>query len=281
MSQTLSGADYRRGSSDQIRPWQRPLRTDLTMSPAMPRGIPTVFVVDDDFSVRESLKLLITVAGWKPETFASAEEFLARPRVPTPSCLVSEMSLPDLDGLELQERVAAHDVEMPVIFITGHGDIPITVRAMKAGAFEFLTKPFDDEVLLGAIRNAIDQSEATLRENVEIQALRKRYASLTIREREVMALVALGLLNKQIGLKLGISESTVKAHRGKVMQKMDADSVVDLVKATEKVHPHSLSQVERSRLRCLNEKKLRNRPIYQYAALNDRATANSSRALWR
>lgn len=206
------------------------LLTGSVMSSAVPQDIPTVFVVDDDFSVRESLKLLIRFAGWRAETFASANEFLARPRISTPSCLVSEVSLPDLDGLELQERV---DIEMPVIFITGHGDIPITVRAMKAGAIEFLTKPFDDDVLLGAIRNAIDQSEATLRENAEIQALRARYASLTFREREVMALVVLGLLNKQIGLKLGISESTVKAHRGKVMQKMEANSLVDLVKAAE------------------------------------------------
>jgi FixJ family two-component response regulator len=191
---------------------------------------PIVFVVDDDISVRESLEMLIGFAGWQPETFASAEEFLARPRTLTPSCLVLDISLPDLNGLELQKLIASDRVDMPIIFITGHGDVPMTVQAMKAGAVEFLTKPFNDEVLLTAIRQAITRSEATLNDQLEVQALRECYASLTPREQEVMRLVVSGMLNKQIGLKLGISEITVKAHRGKMMLKMKADSVAELVK---------------------------------------------------
>jgi FixJ family two-component response regulator len=191
---------------------------------------PIVFVVDDDISVRESLELLIEFAGWQPETFASAEEFLARPRTATPSCLVLDVSLPALNGLELQKLIGADRVDMPIIFITGHGDVPMTVQAMKAGAVEFLTKPFDDEVLLSAIRHALEHSAAMLDEQAEITALRNSYDLLTPREQGVMLLVVAGMLNKQIGLKLGISEITVKAHRGKVMQKMQADSVADLVK---------------------------------------------------
>jgi len=191
---------------------------------------PIVFVVDDDISVRESLELLIEFAGWQPETFASAEEFLARPRIATPSCLVLDVSLPALNGLELQKLIGADRVDMPIIFITGHGDVPMTVQAMKAGAVEFLTKPFDDEVLLSAIRHALKHSAAVLDEQAEITDLRDSFDSLTPREQDVMRLVVAGMLNKQIGLKLGISEITVKAHRGKVMQKMKADSVADLVK---------------------------------------------------
>jgi len=191
---------------------------------------PIVFVVDDDISVRESLELLIKFAGWQPETFASAEEFLARPRSATPSCLVLDVSLPALNGLELQKLIGVDRVDMPIIFITGHGDVPMTVQAMKAGAVEFLIKPFDDEVLLSAIRHAIKRSAAMLDDQAEITALRGSYESLTPREQDVMRLVVAGMLNKQIGLKLGISEITVKAHRGKVMQKMKADSVADLVK---------------------------------------------------
>jgi FixJ family two-component response regulator len=200
----------------------------------MSQDTPTVFVVDDDISVRESLELLIRFEGWRPETFASAREFLARPRVPTPSCLVLDVSLPDLNGLDLQKLVADR-TEMPIIFITGYGDIPVAVRAMKAGAAEFLTKPLDDEVLLGAIRQAIERSRSALGDEAELRVLRDCYASLTPRERQVMALVASGLLNKQVGLRLGISEITVKAHRGRVMQKMKADSLADLVKTAERL----------------------------------------------
>ena len=191
---------------------------------------PIVFVVDDDVSVRESLELLINFAGWQPETFSSAEEFLARPRAESPSCLVLDVSLPDLNGLELQKLIGSDRLDMPIIFVTGHGDVPMTVQAMKAGAVEFLTKPFDDEVLLSAIRNTIKRSAAALDDQAEITALRNRYESLTSREQEVMRLVVSGMLNKQIGLKLDISEITVKAHRGKMIQKMKADSVADLVK---------------------------------------------------
>ena len=191
---------------------------------------PIVFVVDDDVSVRESLELLINFAGWQPETFSSAAEFLARPRTTSPGCLVLDVSLPDLNGLELQKLIASELTHMPIIFITGHGDVPMTVQAMKAGAVEFLTKPFDDEVLLTAIRHAITRSAAVLDDQTEISALRSSYDLLTPREQEVMRLVVAGMLNKQIALKLGISEITVKAHRGKMMQKMKANSVADLVK---------------------------------------------------
>ena len=190
---------------------------------------PIVFVVDDDISVRESLEMLIQFAGWQPETFASAEEFLAHPRVLTPNCLVLDVSLPDLNGLDLQKLVADR-LEMPIIFITGYGDVPMTVRAMKAGAVEFLTKPFAEDALLGAIRHAIERSQTALGNEAEMQTLRGRYASLTPREREVLALVVSGLLNKQVGFELGISEITVKGHRGKMMLKMKADSLAELVR---------------------------------------------------
>ena len=189
---------------------------------------PIVFVVDDDVSVRESLELLIMSAGWKPETFASAQEFLSRPRSAVPCCLVLDVTLPGLNGLELQQQLGER-TEMPIIFITGYGDVPMTVRAMKAGAVEFLTKPFKDDVLLYAIQGAIERSRAALVRESEMQALQGCYSSLTPREREVLALVANGLLNKQVGGELGISEITVKAHRGQVMRKMKADSIADLV----------------------------------------------------
>jgi FixJ family two-component response regulator len=208
---------------------------DAVGSSPMSTVTPIVFIVDDDVSVRESLELLIRNEGWQAETFASAQEFLDRPRAPLPSCLILDVSLPGLNGLELQQRVAVERTDMPIIFITGHGDIPMTVRAMKAGAIEFLTKPFSDEALLNAIRQALQRSRLALSQEAEIRQLRNSYALLTPRERQVMALVVSGLLNKQIGGELGISEITVKAHRGQVMQKMKADSLASLVKMAAKL----------------------------------------------
>ena len=220
------------------------LRRDVG-SLSMAIAKPIVFVVDDDAWVRESLETLIQDEGWRSETFATAQEFLDRPRAFTPSCLVLDISLPGLNGLELQKRLAER-TDMPIIFITGHGDIPMSVGAMKAGAVEFLTKPFNDEVLLTAIRQALERSRLALAREAEMQELRNHYASLTPRERDVMALVVSGLLNKQIAGDLGIAESTVKAHRGQVMQKMKANSVADLVKMTARLHQsaatnHSMS----------------------------------------
>jgi FixJ family two-component response regulator len=202
----------------------------------MPNAVPIVFVVDNDATVRESLQLLIRNAGCHVETFASAEEFLSRPRVVTPSCLVLDVTLPDLNGLDLQKRIADR-VDMPIIFFTGDHDVRTTVRAMKAGAAEFLTKPCDRDVLLSAIRNAVDRSNRVLREEAQMRSLRNHFASLTPREREVMDLVVAGELNKQIGAELGISEITVKAHRGKVMRKMKAGSLAGLVTMAERLYP--------------------------------------------
>jgi FixJ family two-component response regulator len=190
---------------------------------------PVVFIVDDDVSVRESLELLVVAAGWKPESFASAEDFLARPRIDGPSCLILDVTLPNLNGLDLQTRIVDR-THMPIIFITGHGDVPTSVQAMKAGAAEFLTKPFGNDVLEGAVQQAIERSRTALAHEADLRTLRECHASLTPREREIMALVVSGLLNKQIAFELGISEITVKAHRGRVMRKMQVDSFADLVR---------------------------------------------------
>jgi len=193
-----------------------------------PDAMPTVFVVDDDVSVRESLELLIKSEGWQPELFVSAQEFLSRPRPTVPCSLILDVNLPELNGLDLQKQLADRTA-MPIIFISGYADVPMSVQAMKAGAVEFLTKPLHCDVLLTVIRDAIERSREALRLDSEMQALKGCYESLTQREREVMALVVSGLLNKQIGGELGISEITVKAHRGQMMRKMKADSLPGLV----------------------------------------------------
>jgi FixJ family two-component response regulator len=204
---------------------------------ALPRSnpAPIVFIVDDDVSVRESLELLVRNENWNPETFASAQEFLSHPRTLVPSCLVLDLSLPGLNGLELQKQLAVEPVNTPIIFITGYGDVPKSVQAMKAGALEFLTKPFDNDALISAIRNALERSRLALAQDAEMRELKARYSSLTAREHQVMALVVSGLLNKQVGGELGISEITVKAHRRQVMQKMKADSLATLVKLAGKL----------------------------------------------
>jgi FixJ family two-component response regulator len=203
---------------------------------------PTVFVVDDDVSVRESLEALIAAAGYRAEAFASAEAFLAHPREQLTGCLVLDVSLPELSGLELQKRLTSPDT-LPIIFITGRGDIPMTVRAMKAGAVEFLTKPYGPEIILGAIANAVERSRASLQERAALQALRDRHDALTPRERQVMALVVRGLLNKQVGGELGISEITVKAHRGAMMSKMGAHSLAELVNMASRLGLPSAGKV--------------------------------------
>ena len=190
---------------------------------------PIVFVVDDDPSVREALESLIVQAGWRAQVFESAQAFLNFPRASVPSCLVLDVSLPGLNGLELQSLIAGDRIDMPIIFITGHADVPMTVKAMKAGAVEFLTKPVAEAVLINAIGSAIARSRVTLDQEGESQALRSLYAKLTPRERDVMTLVVRGLLNKQVGGELGMAEITVKAHRGQVMRKMKAASFADLV----------------------------------------------------
>jgi FixJ family two-component response regulator len=197
--------------------------------PLMSRGTPIVYVVDDDISVRESLESLIRFAGWQPQIFASAQEFLPRPPVFVPSCLVLDVMLPDLNGLDLQKRLTTDRVAMPIIFISGHGDVPTAVSAMKAGAVEFLNKPYSDEMLLSAIQKAIECSDAALRREAEVRLIRDRYASLSARERQVMALVVRGLVNRAVGSELFITEITVKVHRGNVMRKMNADSLPALV----------------------------------------------------
>jgi FixJ family two-component response regulator len=203
-------------------------------APHTPGSKPVVFVVDDDVSFRGFLKSLIESAGWQSETFGCAQEFLSRPRALVPSCLVLDVGLPDINGLDVQQRLGYRN-DMPIIFVTGHVDVAMTVRAMKAGATEFLTKPFKNDVLLEAIGRAVEQSMAALDQEAEMQALRVRYAALSRREREVMALVVAGRLNKQIGGELGISEITVKAHRGKMMRKMNARCLPALVNMATKL----------------------------------------------
>lgn len=207
------------------------------MSAASVPAKPTVFVVDDDISVRESLELLIENEGWHPQVFASAQAFLSRPAPTTPSCLLLDVNLPDLNGLDLQQRLSATRKTMPIIFITGHGDVPMTVKAMKAGALEFLTKPFQHDELRGAIRHALDLSDGALKEEAVLHELRDRYDRLTPRERQVMALVVAGRLNKQVADELAITEITVKSHRGQVMRKMKADSLPELVTMDAKLRP--------------------------------------------
>ena len=209
-------------------------------APVISPDSPVVFVVDDDVSVRESVELLILSAGWQPETFASAEEFLERSPIDGSSCLVLDVTLPSLSGLDLQKRILDR-ADMPIIFITGYGDVPTTVEAMKAGAVEFLTKPFADDVLVKAIGQALERSPTVVAHETQLRALRECYTSLTPRERETMALVVSGLLNKQIAAELGISEITVKAHRGRVMRKMGIDSLANLVRVAAALDPPAQS----------------------------------------
>jgi FixJ family two-component response regulator len=213
----------------------RSVRNDAADSSERLDATPIIYIVEHDISVREALEALIRDAGWRPLVFAFSQQFLVHPHATAPSCLILDVTLQDLNGLDLQQQIAAERVDMPIIFVTGDGDIPMTVRAMKAGAVEFLTKPFGDEALLGAIQNALACSVTALGTAADLQALQSRYASLSGREREVMALVVTGLMNKQVGGELGISEITVKAHRGRVMRKMKVRSLADLVKVAAKL----------------------------------------------
>jgi FixJ family two-component response regulator len=208
----------------------------------MPDSTPVVFVVDDDVSVRESLEPMIRFAGWRPELFASAQDFLLRPAIALPRCLVLDVEMPGISGLDLQERIAADPNEMPIIFLTGHGDIPKTVRAMKAGAADFLTKPASPTLMVQAIGRAIERSRMACRAAAEVGALRRRHAALTCREQQVMALVVEGLLNKEVAARLDITEITVKGHRGKVMEKMNAACFADLVRMADRLKGSSSSQ---------------------------------------
>ena len=207
------------------------------MKAAIPDAAPVVFIVDDDISVRESLESALRYEGWQVETFTTAQEFLVRPRPIVPSCLVLDVSLPGLNGLDLQKHLALERPDVPIIFITGYGDVSTSVRAMKAGAVEFLLKPLERDILLGAIRESLELSRVALARELEMRVLRNRYASLTPRERQVMELVVSGLLNKQVGATLGISDITVKAHRGRVMQKMQAESFATLVRTAARLNP--------------------------------------------